>query len=297
MRKRLISKLNMYQAVQQVLKANTSTINKLARLNTEVQNFNQLVTHITELNTSLSVGTKGITNNNTHLKTTMIQAVCKLSRGAYVWAKDQKNIPLLTLFNVSKTNFIRLADTDCYAKANAVLTPIETNARSLVDLNIKPTDVTAARQLVNTFQTKLGTTQSALKNNKSILAQISTLFKSAQASLAIITDLVVNMLNEPAFAGKLLATKVINEAAVRKTGVSIKVTDEVSNSPIPNAKIFVEGSPKTDTAHQQGICQITKMRSGHYTLRIEAAGYITQSIQATVEQGKITQLQISLNKA
>ncbi|MES2656063.1 MAG: carboxypeptidase regulatory-like domain-containing protein [Bacteroidota bacterium] len=297
MRKRLISKLNMYQAVQQVLKANTSSINKLARLNTEVQNFNQLVTHITELNTSLSVGTKGITNNNTRLKTTMIQAVCKLSRGAYVWAKDQKNIPLLTLFNVSKTNFIRLADTDCYAKANAVLIPIETNARSLVDLNIKPTDVTDARQLVNTFQTSLGTTQSALKNNKSILAQISTLFKSAQASLAIITDLVVNILDEPAFAGKLLATKVINEAAVRKTGVSIKVTDAASNSPVPNAKVFVESSTKTNTANQQGICQITKMRSGHYTLRIEAGGYTTQSLQTTVEQGKITQLQVSLNQA
>ncbi|MES2381914.1 MAG: carboxypeptidase-like regulatory domain-containing protein [Bacteroidota bacterium] len=297
MNKNSIAKLNMYQAVQQVLKTNTASVNLLARLDTEVQHFNQILARIDELNSSLSVSTKGITNNNTQLKLTMTETLCKLARAAYVWAKDEKDIPLMTLFNVTKTDFTRLPDADCYAKANAVLTPIETNARNLVDLNIKPTDVTAARQLVNAFQTSLGTTQSAVKNKKNMVAETNSLFKAADASLAIITDLVVNAMNVPAFAGILIATKVINEAAVRKTGVSIKVTDAASNNPLTIAKAILEGSTKTDEADQQGICEITKMRAGQYTLRIEAGGYITQSVQATVEQGKITQLQVSLIKA
>ncbi len=297
MNKNAIAKLNMYQAVQQVLKANTASINTLARLDTEVQNFNQMIARIEELNSSLSVSTKGITNNNTQLKLTMVETLCKLSRAAYVWAKDEKDIPLMTLFNVSKTDFTRLPDADCYAKANAVLTPIETNARNLVNLNIKPTDVTAARQLVNAFQISLGTTQSAVKNKKNMVAETNSLFKAADDSLAIITDLVVNVINVPAFTNILMATKVINEAAVRKTGVSIKVTDAASNNPITTAKAILEGSTKTDKADQQGICEILQMRAGQYTLRIEANGYITQTIQAIIEQGKITQLQVSLNKA
>lgn len=297
MNKNSIAKLNMYQAVQQVLKANTASVNTLARLDTEVQHFNQLVTQIVQLNSDLSVGTKGITNNNTQLKNAMIESICKLSRAAYVWAKDEKNIPLMTLFDVSKTDFTRLALADCYAKANAVLTPIETNARNLVILNIKPTAITAARQLVSAFQTSLGAAQSALKTNKSMIAETNALFKTADDSLAIITDLVVNTLDTPNFTNTLLATKVINEAAVRKTGMIIRVTDATNNSPITIAKTIVEGGTKTDTADQQGLCEILQMRPGQYTLSIQARGYITQSLQATVEQGKITQLQVSLNKA
>lgn len=297
MNKNSIAKLNMYQAVQQVLKTNAASVNTLARLDTEVQTFNQIIARIEELNSNLSVSTKGITTNNTQLRFTMVETLYRLSRAAYVWAKDEKNIPLMTLFDVSKSDFTRLPDADCYAKANAVLTPIETNVRNLVDLNIKPTDVTAARQLVNAFQISLGTTQSAVKNKKNMVAETNNLFKAADDSLAIITDLVVNVINVPAFANILMATKVINEAAVRKTGVSIKVTDAATSSPVPNAKVFLEGSPKSNTADQQGTGQILQIRSGEYTLRIEASGYQSQRIQAVVEQGKITQLQVSLNKA
>jgi hypothetical protein len=298
MKKTLISKLNMYQAVQQVLKANNGLSKGFGRLNTEVLNFEQTIARINELNTNLSTGTAGITNGNTQLEQNMVEAVCKLARVALVWAKDQKNSSLINLFDVTKSDFIRAADAECYAKANALLTQIEANSKVLgTEVNIKATAITAARQLVNQYQASLGTTQSAVKANKGMNAETKDLFAKADASLAIITDLVVNALDEPAFANAFMATKVINDAAVRKTGITIAVANKETNEPIPTAWAYVEGSDKKDDADQEGLCELYKMRPGTYTIRIEAEGYQAEKLTATVEQGKITELETSLNKA
>jgi hypothetical protein len=298
MKKTLISKLNMYQAVRQVLKANNGLTKGFSRLNTEVLNFEQTIARINELNTSLSTGTAGITNGNTQLEQNMVEAVCKLARVALVWAKDQKNSALINLFDVTKSDFIRVADTECYAKANALLTQIEANSKVLAtEVNIQATAISAARQLVNYYQASLGTTQSAVKANKGMNAETKDLFAKADASLAIITDLVVNALDEPIFANAFMATKVINDAAVRKTGITIAVTNKETNEPITTAWAYVEGSDKKDDADQEGLCELYKMRPGTYTIRIEAEGYQTEKLTATVEQGKITELECSLNKA
>lgn len=298
MKKTLISKLNMYQAVQQVLKANNGLTKGFGRLNTEVLNFEQTIARINELNTSLSNGTAGITNGNTQLEQNMAEAVCKLARVALVWAKDQKNSLLVNLFDVTKTDFTKVSDSECYARANAVLTQIEANGTVLdTEVNIKATAITAARQLVNQYQASLGSTQSAVKTNKGMNAETKDLFAKADASLAIITDLVVNALDEPTFANAFMATKVINDAAVRKTGVTIAVADKETNEAITSAWAYVEGTDKKDDADQDGLCELYKMRPGTYTIRIEASGYQTEKLTATVEQGKITELETSLNKA
>ena len=127
--------------------------------------------------------------------------------------------------------------------------------------------------------------------------QTNELFAKADVSLVIINDLVVNALDEPAFANAFMATKVINDAAVRSTGVSIAVTNAATNEPITSAWAYVEGKDKKDDADQDGICELYKMRPGIYTIRIEAEGYQTQTLTATIEQGKITELEISLNKS
>lgn len=298
MNKKQISKLNMYQAVQQLLKMYGTIIGAFKRLNTEVLNFTQTVTRINELNTSLSVGTTGLTNGNTQLEQNMVEAVCKLSRVALVWAKDEKNASLITQFDVTKTEFVRMPDADCYAKANAIMEQIETNEPALSkEVNMKAADITNARLLVNNYKASLGTTQSAVKNNKSLTSETKTLFTQADANLAIITDLVINGLDEPAFANALVATRTINDAAVRRTGVTIAVTDAETNEPVTSAWAYVEGKDKKDDADQEGLCELYKMRPGTYTIRIEAEGYQTEKLTATIEQGKITELEISLNKA
>jgi hypothetical protein len=298
MKKTLISKLNMYQAVQQVLKANNGLSKGFSRLNTEVLNFEQTIARINELNANLSAGTAGITNANSQLEQNMTEAICKLARVALVWAKDTSNMALINLFDVTKSDFTKVSDAACSAKANAILAQIEANSKDLAnEVNIKTTAISAARKLVNDYQASLGTAQSAVKANKGLNAETNELFAKADVSLVIINDLVVNALDEPAFANAFMATKVINDAAVRSTGVSIAVTNAATNEPITSAWAYVEGKDKKDDADQDGICELYKIRPGIYTIRIEAEGYQTQTLTATIEQGKITELEISLNKS
>jgi hypothetical protein len=298
MNKQQIAKLNMYLAVQQTLALNKSVYASFSRLDAEVLKFNGLVASINELHTNLSNGTNGVTKGNAQLEQSMIDAMVKLARVALVWAKDTKNSTLETVFDTTKTDLTRLTDVERYAKANNTLTQIEANGKVLVDeYNMKETAISAARKLVNDYQKSLGTTQSAVKNNKGLNAETITLFNEADASLIIISDLTVNALDEPTFANALMATKVINDAAVRKTGITIAVTNKESNEPITTAWAYVEGTDKKDDADQEGLCELYKMRPGTYSIRIEAAGYQTEKLTATVEQGKITELETSLNKA
>lgn len=296
MNKQQIAKLNMYLAVQQTLALNKSVYASFSRLDAEVLKFNGLVARINELHTNLSNGTNGITNGNAQLEQSMVDALVKLARVALVWAKDTKNSTLDAVFDITKTDLMRLTDTERYAKANNILTQIEANAKALATVNIKQDAITNARQLVNDYQASLGTTQSAVKNNKGLNAETKTLFNEADASLIIISDLTVNALDEPTFANAFMATKVINDAAVRKTGVTIAVTSKETNEPITTAWAYVEGSDKKDDADQEGLCELYKLRPGTYTIRIEAEGHQTEKLTATIEQGKITELEISLNK-
>ncbi len=297
MNKQQIAKMNMYLAVQQTLALNKSVYENFSRLNAEVLKFNGLVTRINELHTNLSSGTNGITSGNAQLEQSMVDALVKLARVALVWAKDTKNLALITLFDITKTDLTRLTDAERYAKANNVIGQIETNYKAMGELNVLPTTINQARQLVNDYQASLGTTQSALKNNKGLNAETKTLFNEADASLVIISDLTVNATDEPTFANAFMATKVINDAAVRKTGVTIAVTNKETNEPITTAWAYVEGSDKKDDADQDGLCELYKMRPGTYTIRIEAEGYQTEKLTATIEQGKITELEISLKIA
>jgi hypothetical protein len=297
MNKQQIAKMNMYLAVQQTLALNKSVYENFSRLNAEVLKFNGLVTRINELHTNLSSGTNGITSGNAQLEQSMVDALVKLARVALVWAKDTKNLALITLFDITKTDLTRLTDAERYAKANNVIGQIETNYKAMGELNVLPATINQARQLVNDYQASLGTTQSAVKNNKGLNAETKTLFNEADASLIIISDLTVNATDEPTFANALMATKVINDAAVRKTGVTIAVTGKETNEPITTAWAYVEGSDKKDDADQEGLCELYKMRPGTYAIRIEAEGYQTEKLTATIEQGKITELETSLNKA
>ncbi len=296
MNKQQIAKMNMYLSVQQTLALNKSVYENFSRLNAEVLKFNGLVTRINELHTNLSSGTNGITSGNAQLEQSMVDALVKLARVALVWAKDTKNLALITLFDITKTDLTRLTDAERYAKANNVIGQIETNYKAMGELNILPATINQARQLVNDYQASLGTTQSALKNNKGLNAETKTLFNEADASLIIISDLTVNATDEPAFANAFMATRVINDAAVRKTGVTIAVTNKETNEPITTAWAYVEGSDKKDDADQEGLCELYKMRPGTYTIRIEAEGYQTEKLTATIEQGKITELETNLNK-
>ena len=297
MNKQQISKLNMYLAVQKALKAKQGVIEGFARLNTEVLNFEQQIGGINALNTALIAGTVGTTNSNTQLETDMVLAVCKLSRLALVWAKDSKNEVLIDLFDITRTDLQRMTDADCFAKANAVLLQIEANVRGLATVGVKAADITAARALVDSYGTSLGSTQSALKGNKVKNAETKALFAQADASLAIIGDLLINGLDDAELTSAFVATRVINDAAVRRTGIHVKVADGQTNEPIVKAVAYLEGTDKRDEADEEGVCEFYKLRMGNYVIKVEAVGYLGAKVSTGVEQGKITDLEVALVKA
>lgn len=297
MNKKNVSKLNMFLAVLKTLGAYIGLINSFARLKQEVDLFKAKIDAIININTQLSEGTKGITNTVSELESRMIEAVVKLGRSALTWAKDNNKKDLIEVFDVVKTDLSVIPDADCYSKSDLILSKVEANDAALVDYNILQKQIDDARLLVNEYKEKFGSTQSAVKNNKSSNKELKQLFKDTSESLDRIIDLVVNNLADEKFSNDLIASKVINDAAVRSTGVNILVTDADSDEPITTAWMYLEGTDKKDEADKDGMCEMYKLSPEINVFRIKAPDYITEKIEATVEQGKIITLEVELKKA
>jgi len=296
MNKKNVSKLNMFLAVLKTLGAYLGLINSFARLKQEVDFFTAKIDAIIAINTQLSEGTKGITNTVSELETRMIDAVVKLGRSALTWAKDNNKEDLIALFDVVKTDLIAIPDANCYSKSDLILSKAEANELALVSYNIVKKQIEDARLLVDEYKDKIGTTQSAVKTNKSSNKELNGMFKDADKSLDKIIDLVVNNLADEKFSNDLIATKVINDAAVRSTGVQIHVTDADTNEPITIAWSYLEGTDKKDDADSNGVCEMYKLNAGKSIFRIEAPGFITDNIETNIEKGKIINLEIELHK-
>lgn len=297
MNKKNVSKLNMFLAVIKTLSRYLGLINSFARLKQEVDLFKAKIDAIIDINTQLSEGTKGITNTVSEFESKMIEAVVKLGRGALTWAKDNNKKDLIEVFDVVKTDLSVIPDADCYSKSDLILSKVEANENSLVDYNIVKKQIDDARLLVNEYKNKIGTVQSAVKNNKSSNKELNRLFKDASENLDKIMDLVVNNLADEKFSNDLIAAKVINDAAVRSTGVNIMVTDEETDEPITTSWMYLEGSDKKDEADKDGMCELYKLSPERNVFRVEAPGYISEKIEATMEQGKIITLEVELKKA
>jgi hypothetical protein len=297
MNKKNVSKLNMFLAVLKTLGAYVGLINSFARLKQEVDLFKAKIDAIIDINTQLSEGTKGITNTVSELESRMIEAVVKLGRSALTWAKDNNKVDLAEVFDVVKTDLSVIPDADCYSKSDLILSKVEANDASLVDYNIVKKQIDDARLLVNEYKGKIGNVQSAVKGNKNSNKELNKLFKETKESLDKIIDLVVNNLADEKFSNDLIAAKVINDAAVRSTGVNIMVTDEETDEPITTSWMYLEGSDKKDEADKDGMCELYKLSPERIFFRVEAPGYISEKIEATIEQGKIITLEVELKKA
>jgi len=297
MNKKNVSKLNMFLAVLKTLGAYLGLINSFARLKKEVDLFKSKTDAIININTKLTEGTAGVTNTVSDIETRMIDAVVKLGRGSLTWAKDNNKIDLIEVFDVVKSDLSLITDAHCYSKSDLILSKVEANATELIDYNIVKKQIDDARLLVDEYKNKIGSIQSAVKTNKSSNKELKGLFKDADASLQKIMDLVLNNLADEKFSNDLIASKVINDAAVRSTGVNIMVTDADTDEPITNSWIYLEGTDKKDDADKDGMCELYKLSPERNVFRIEAPNYITEKIEANLEQGKIITLEVELKKA
>lgn len=298
MNKNQIAKVNMYDATKSVLGKNTTIINGFARLKKASDAFTAKVEEINVLNSSINTSSKGLSNTKSQVETDMVEAVIQCARGAYVWAKDTGNKSLETLFDIRKGDLLNKSDIECEVKTRLLLAEMDKNKVILADYGITRVKLDAAKALNDQFKSKQGTVQASIKTNKGVRLQMEQLFNAADEELKIIEDLIISGLlkSEPAFAAAFESVFVINDAAVRRTGLQVIIHDEESMKPITNAKAIIEGTNKADESDPDGICEFYKLSEGSYQLKVNAIGRKEENINVVVNRGKIAQVNVFMQQ-
>ncbi|WP_370390080.1 carboxypeptidase-like regulatory domain-containing protein [uncultured Winogradskyella sp.] len=74
-----------------------------------------------------------------------------------------------------------------------------------------------------------------------------------------------------------------------------KLTDkDFNNEPLPFANIVIKGTSKGTTSNEEGLYLIDNVEPGTYTVVFSFVGYETQEIEATVEAGKVTTINVPM---
>ncbi len=75
-----------------------------------------------------------------------------------------------------------------------------------------------------------------------------------------------------------------------------KLTDkDFNNDPLPFANVLIKGTIKGTTSDFDGLYSIENIEPGTYTIVFSFVGYETQEIEATIEAGKITEINVPLS--
>ncbi len=85
-------------------------------------------------------------------------------------------------------------------------------------------------------------------------------------------------------------------ASAQDTGsIAGKLTDkEFDNEPLPFANIIIKGTSKGTTSDDFGQYLLDNLSPGEYTVEYSFVGYETQTITATVEAGKVTEINVPM---
>src|SRR5690606_27206806 len=75
-----------------------------------------------------------------------------------------------------------------------------------------------------------------------------------------------------------------------------KLTDkDFNNDPLPFANVLIKGTIKGTTSNFDGLYSIENIERGTYTIVCSFVGYETQEIEASIEAGKITEINVPLS--
>ena len=85
-------------------------------------------------------------------------------------------------------------------------------------------------------------------------------------------------------------------ANAQDTGsIAGKLTDkEFDNEPLPFANILIKGTSKGTTTDDAGLYMLDNLKPGDYVIEYSFVGYETQTIEATVEAGKVTEINVPM---
>jgi len=294
-----IEKYNMYKKM--LIFFSNTTFSAMwagfARLVTEITNFITLNTSFTNYIQQHQLDITGVTKSKNDAFMAMVTLIVSKAHRAYVWAADTANDNLIELFDVQKSDFMKIPESIAFAKIKNIRDAISANIASMTSVQLAAADVTAINTTITVYQNTIGTTGAAKSHKMEGKQGIENLMNPIDTSLDLIDKMMISSYTatHPDMIKEYLLNRNIDKLPTQHSGIYAHIVDAATGVDLQGA--VLEVAEKSTTSDINGVAEIIKIKSGTYKVVVSMVGYATQNMKIVIARGAVTDIEIKLVKS
>jgi hypothetical protein len=254
---------------------------------------------------------KGVTDSKNQLKETLIVLTADYARKLGAYAKFTNNAKLAQQVKFSEGKLRQVADTAVKNYGQIVYDLAQPLVGSLTQYGIIDETQAALADAITAYNDSIGKPGAERSEGTQITKQLATLFKTADTALENMDAAVeIVRLTEVNFYNGYKSARKVIETGGGSLSVKGLVTDAQTGSPLKGVTVSFAldgGMAKAATTTtepelvkktaEKGGFNVKSLTSGTYQVTLKKVGYADQVATISVNDGEMTELKISLEKA
>ncbi len=282
----------------------TDFINTNNVLKGHVEKLNVLIAGLEQNKNKQEADLSGYTQEKQEAKAELAKTIFAISAGVRSFATDTNNDPLYNEFKLTEVYINKLSDVNIVSYATNLSIEIAKYPRQLIKYGINRDDVIELQTKTYNYSKLLLKPAEhkkekavATKNIKKILSNINKLLKTT-----IDNDMVQYEETNPDLYEKYLKLREIDDSITRALSLKGKVTDANTTEALQYVEVKVEikinrkpQTFKTETT-VKGNYQFKGLPEGKCSVNFSKDYYQTKTIASEIHHGKLTKINIKLEK-
>lgn len=269
------AKFKMYRAVEQYCDDNHNLFKDLVAFNTAFTNFKAKIAELNSTSQQKNVVLTGIAKDKGNAKQNLAQKASDLAGEIFAFASVTGNQTLKQEVNFSISKLSQTSEEQFVSRCQNIHTRGTENLANLGDYGVTQQSLNDLQTAITNYVANSPKTRTAKSNRKTLTANLSQLFKDADAILKEQMDKLVVALrpSNAAFVDNYEANRIIIDPSKTTTQLKGKVTNKTDGTPIKGATVNVVEANLTAITNSKGDYSIKPITIGLYTIKFNAVGF------------------------
>ena len=240
-------KVNMYVLVKDFLLASTTITNRWTVFAALFASFTDMVTQIFTISGQQNDDNSGITKQKKLLQEKLADKIEDISLKCVAYATVAEDVVFLKLAKFTRTAVMRMADADLVKTAETFHANVLPKLALVTDYDLTQAELDELLVLKDEFLAIYTQPRGKIKESKILTTSLGSLFNNADKILLKIDALVQSVQKkEPAFAEAYFNKRAITKTASRTRAMQLRVLNDATGEPLPNARISVTAKSGAD---------------------------------------------------
>jgi len=296
------SKLKMYMTTRIFLLSSPAITAKLPNFQEFLTALNDAILQIHSTSEKKKFNTKGVTDNKSKLRKSLIIATIDASAKIQAYAKYNRDLMLLSETKFTKTDLKDVPALELVDIARGLHSKIDANLDKLTEYELTAeTQIVYMSTIDNYDESIPQPRQSQLKKKENTMLENQAFTSGDEALGNIDTVVEIVRFSEPNFyTGYKNARKIVEQGS-GSLQVKGTIWDAQTTKPIPGAVLTFCLSGKSDVAVKKqtaakGGFMIKSLPEGIYNITVSKVGFKPQTVTTTVRRDQLCNVQVELEK-